>query len=418
MDKIYLNLEKINFSKRANSLLYTIGMMVFSFSSVLLLLVVTRVLGKSEAGIFSIGWAICQQMLTIGLFGTRNVQVSDIDDTYRFSDFFSLKVISILMMLIGSLIYSFLLHLTIFEIKVSFLLSVLMSSEAFADVFAGYFQKNNKIGIVGLSYIIRVLMYDLLFIISLFVFHSVTLSISIAICISYLWLLVFDFTLIRRTENIFCFDLGGLKRVIRSSIAICVSTFLTNYIVNIPKNSIALYLDNTMQTYYNILAMPSFIISLFASVIIVPMYTDIAFLAYKDIKKFVKKIIKIQGLLAILTATFFVLGEFIGIPIINFLYGVNVDLYRLEFGILIVSGGFSSLATFYVYLITVFSKSKVLFWVYGLVSILSTICGNYFVQKFNLFGATLIYFGSIFSISLLLLIFMVSIIRKSNQGRK
>ena len=59
------------------------------------------------------------------------------------------------------------------------------------------------------------------------------------------------------------------------------------------------------------------------------MYTDIAFLAYKDIKKFVKKIIKIQGLLAILTATFFVLGEFIGIPIINFLYGVNVDLYRL-----------------------------------------------------------------------------------------
>ena len=99
MDKIYLSLEKINFSKRANSLLYTVGMMVFSFSSVLLLLVVTRVLGKSEAGIFSIGWAICQQMLTIGLFGTRNVQVSDIDDTFLFSDFFSMKIISILMML-------------------------------------------------------------------------------------------------------------------------------------------------------------------------------------------------------------------------------------------------------------------------------------------------------------------------------
>ena len=413
MDKIYLNLEKINFSKRANSLLYTIGMMVFSFSSVLLLLVVTRVLGKSEAGIFSIGWAICQQMLTIGLFGTRNVQVSDIDDTFLFSDFFSMKIISILMMLIGSLIYSFLLHLSVLEIKVSFLLSVLMSSEAFADVFAGYFQKNDKIGIVGLSYIIRVLMYDLLFVISLFVFRSVTLSISIAICISYLWLLVFDFTLIRRTENVFCFDLARLKKVISSSLAICVSAFLTNYIVNIPKNSIALYLDNTMQTYYNILAMPSFIISLFASVIIVPMYTDIAFLAYNDMKKFVKKIIKIQGLLIILTATFLVLGELIGVPIINFLYGVNINLYRLEFAILIVSGGFSSLATFYVYIITVFSKSKFLFWVYGLVSILSTLFGNYLVQNFELFGATLIYFFSTLLISLLLFFTIISIIKKN-----
>lgn len=412
MDKIYFNIENTKFSKKSNSLLYTVGMMVFSFSSVLLLLVVTRILGKSEAGIFSIGWAICQQMLTIGLFGTRNVQVSDIDNNYRFSDFFSLKIISILMMLMGSIIYSFLLHLSEVEIQVSFLLSVLMSSEAFADVFAGYFQKNDKIGIVGLSYIIRVLMYDLLFIISLFVFRSVTISISIAICVSYLWLLVFDFTLIRRTENMFCFDLGGLKRVIRSSIAICVSAFLTNYIVNIPKNSIALYLNNTMQTYYNILAMPSFIISLFASVIIVPMYTDIAFLAYNDMKKFVKKIIKIQGLLIILTATFLVLGELIGVPIINFLYGVDINLYRLEFGILIVSGGFSSLATFYVYIITVFSKSKFLFWVYGLVSILSTLFGNYLVQNFELFGATLNYFISTLLISFSLLFIILSIVRR------
>lgn len=412
MDKIYFNIENTKFSKKSNSLLYTVGMMVFSFSSVLLLLVVTRILGKSEAGIFSIGWAICQQMLTIGLFGTRNVQVSDIDDNYRFSDFFSLKIISILMMLMGSIIYSFLLHLSEVEIQVSFLLSVLMSSEAFADVFAGYFQKNDKIGIVGLSYIIRVLMYDLLFIISLFVFRSVTISISIAICVSYLWLLVFDFTLIRRTENMFCFDLGGLKRIIRSSIAICVSAFLTNYIVNIPKNSIALYLNNTMQTYYNILAMPSFIISLFASVIIVPMYTDIAFLAYNDMKKFVKKIIKIQGLLIILTATFLVLGELIGVPIINFLYGVDINLYRLEFGILIVSGGFSSLATFYVYIITVFSKSKLLFLVYGLVSILSTLFGNYLVQNLELFGATLNYFISTLLISFSLLFIILSIVRR------
>ena len=49
-------------------------------------------------------------------------------------------------------------------------------------------------------------------------------------------------------------------------------------------------------------------------------------------------------------------------PLLIFCMGVDINLYRLEFGILIVSGGFSSLATFYVYIITVFSNLNFYFW--------------------------------------------------------
>ena len=94
------------------------------------------------------------------------------------------------------------------------------------------------------------------------------------------------------------------------------------------------------------------------------------------------------------------------------MYGVDINLYRLEFGILIVSGGFSSLATFYVYIITVFSKSKLLFLVYGLVSILSTLFGNYLVQNLELFGATLNYFISTLLISFSLLFIILRIVRR------
>ena len=63
-----------------NSLCYTMGTLCSSATSVLLMLMVTRILGIIDAGIFSISYSIAQLMLTIGWFSTRSFQVSDIKE--------------------------------------------------------------------------------------------------------------------------------------------------------------------------------------------------------------------------------------------------------------------------------------------------------------------------------------------------
>ena len=60
-------------------------------------------------------------MLTIGWFGTRQFQVSDVEEEYSFSDYFAMKIITSIIALIGGVIYAISLHLNLHKFIISFL---------------------------------------------------------------------------------------------------------------------------------------------------------------------------------------------------------------------------------------------------------------------------------------------------------
>ena len=203
MYSFFRSFLKKKYSTSENSLFYGLGMFMFSASSIVLLISVTRILGAFLSGVFSIGWAVCQQMLTVGQFGSRNVQVSDLDENFKFTDFLLSKLITIPLMLMLSLMYSNFIKLNHQETIIALVLTLLMSSEVIADVFAGFFQKNEKLAFTGLSYFFRVLTYDILFVLILIVFKNITLSIVIASISSYLWLILIDFKIIIEYFNLY-----------------------------------------------------------------------------------------------------------------------------------------------------------------------------------------------------------------------
>ena len=388
-------------------------MIIFSLSSLFLLLFINRISGSFVAGIFSIGWAVGQQMITIGLFGTRNIQVSDINNNYKFGSFFLFRIFSVILMILSCYIYIYILGLSKEQKIISILLTILMSGESFADVFAGYFQRTNRLAISGISYALRILFYDIICISVLFITHSLVSSIITSVIFSYLWLIMIDLNLILSEENkIFVCDINSLKKLFFVSFSIFLSSFLMNYIVNIPKNAISFFLSNEDQAYYNVLSTPSFVISLFAAVFLVPLYTNIAILLQENRKQFKVTVVKITALLGIFTIIICLVGESIGISLMNILFAVNLADYRVEFALLLFSGGFSSLATFYIYILTILSSSKVLYWVYGVISIIATMLGNYFVKHYHLFGATLIYFIATLAIALSLLVSIIISLKK------
>lgn len=402
MKNFYQRLISQSYTAKKNSMLYSLGMMFFSGSSILLLVIVTRLLGKSQAGIFSIGWAICQQMLTVGLYGTRNIQVSDIERKYSFSDFFILKFLTNLLMIIGCLLYGQLLHLDNESLQVAVLLTILMSAESFADIFAGEFQRRNQLAISGGSYIFRILSYDVTFLVMLIITQSLRMAIISAIGVSFLLLFILDYQIIIRVKTMQTISFNRLKSLLVVCLPICFSAFLTNYIVNIPKNAIALTMTNANQAIYNILAMPSFVISLFASVFLVPMYTKIAQLHQDDLTIFKKLILKIvMGIIAI-TIIFIILGITIGLPIMRIVFGVQLAAYKQSFALLLLAGGFSSLATFFVYILTIFQKQQLLFLVYGIVAVVATYFGKQIVTSLGILGASSLYLIAIGSIAIIL----------------
>ena len=112
MSKVHNILLNKKVSLKENTLWYTLGTLCSSWSNVLLMIYVTRVLGVDQAGVFSIAYSIAQLMLTIGWFSTRQFQVSDIDEEYSFSDYLAFKLFLSIVVIVAAFVYSGYLNLS------------------------------------------------------------------------------------------------------------------------------------------------------------------------------------------------------------------------------------------------------------------------------------------------------------------
>ena len=390
-----------------NTLWYPLGMMMFSASSIILLIFITRFFGSVDSGIFAISWAVCQQMYSLGLFGTRNYQIADVENKFSFSQYYSSKFFSAILMLIGCIIYGLVLKLSWPKLLMSFLLTFLMIGEVFADVFAGHLQKMDRNAQIGKSYFFRILLYDVLFIFICFLFNNIYLAILFSTLISFSWIWIVDYYYIVKEENSKNKEKVHLtinfKNVLIECIPILLSAFLTNFIINIPKNAIELYSTNQLQAVYNILFTPTSIIALVSSIIFMPMYTKISQDWYKKrYKDFLKKITNVVIFICLFTIVVLIIAYFLGIPVLSFVYNVEIAKYKFQFLLLVLSGGIVSISWLLVYLLTVFNRQILLAYIYGFVSVVSNLLSNYLVKLSAIEGASISYFLSSLFINILL----------------
>ena len=390
-----------------NTLWYPLGMMMFSASSIILLIFITRFFGSVDSGIFAISWAVCQQMYSLGLFGTRNYQIADVENKFSFSQYYSSKFFSAILMLIGCIIYGLVLKLSWPKLLMSFLLTFLMIGEVFADVFAGHLQKMDRNAQIGKSYFFRILLYDVLFIFICFLFNNIYLAILFSTLISFSWIWIVDYYYIVKDENSKNKEKVHLtinfKNVLIECIPILLSSFLTNFIINIPKNAIELYSTNQLQAVYNILFTPTSIIALVSSIIFMPMYTKISQDWYKKrYKDFLKKITNVIIFICLFTIVVLIIAYFLGIPVLSFVYNVELAKYKFQFLLLVLSGGIVSISWLLVYLLTVFNRQILLVYIYGFVSVVSNLLSNYLVKLSAIEGASISYFLSSLFINILL----------------
>lgn len=418
MNNIYKRLLDRQVSLKENTLWYTMGTMCSSATSFLLMIYVTRILGVDEAGVFSISYSVGQLMLSIGWFGTRQFQVSDINEEFKFSDYLSLKIITSIVMMIGCLIYSVFLHFNTYKLLITFLYCLFMICDVFADLFSARFQQVDKLFLSGISYIIRILGYNLVILVSLLCFKNLIVAIVLAMIYSALELTFFDLQLIKRISQIKMeFHLVKIIQLIKNCFPLFISSFLTTFIVNVPKNAIELNFDSSVQTYYNIIFMPSYIINLFCMFIFVPLYTSIANTWLNSTKnRFVKTIVKLFVFDIVLSVLVFIGCYLLGIPLLELVYGVDLHTVKSSFLILIVAGCFTSMNSILSYIFTVIRRQKFMIYIYLIAIILPQLLVNWLTSKYGIFGASLDYLIGIALITVMFIIGLVLILKKEMGG--
>lgn len=418
MKNMYQKILNQDESYSRDTICYSLGTLCNAAASMVVLLIVTRIMGQDISGIFSLGWSAAQLMLTIGWFSTRQYQVSDINEKIGFYEYCIAKFISAIVMIGVGFVYVRLFNYDDMSAKITILLCILLTTEVFADLFGGFFQQNGKLYIGGISYTVRNLTYLTIFTITLMRWRNLEWSIVCAFFVVVIWFLIFDFQLVRRIprQNKSC-RIQNVCKIYIDCFPLFIGSFVTSFIMNIPKNAINKYMDYASQANYNILFMPTSVINMFNMFICVPYYVRLAE-QWNGNKRdeFLKTLYKLATLLLGITVVTLLGAAVLGIPVLSWLYNVDLSDDKLAFLILILGGGFYGFISLMTYVITVFRRQQIILYVYVVCAAIAQLGVSVMVKKFGMMGAALTYTMTLGVVCLVMMAYIRYYLSKYNYG--
>ncbi len=397
-----------------------LGSSCYSISSVFFLIAVTRICGVKIGGFFSLSYATAQLFLALGRYGMRTYQATDLRFEYSFSEYLLSRAFTIFAMLLGGVIYSYICFGNQFALS-SVWVVALKALDAVEDIYHGRMQQLYHITEMGKSQFTRNLYTTLCFTISLILSRNLLFTLIITVLSSlFLCIGLNQFMLSRipsDSDKNHRFSMGAIKRLLFSCTGLFVGTFLSLFIFNIPKYAMADVLEMEYQTYYSILFMPTFVITLLCEFIFKPIVTTMAddWFAEKR-KKFSKTVSICFLLLFVFTVGVILAGHFLGRWLLELIYGVDLTPYKLHFILLLLGGGINAgvYLTYNILIAIRYDKSIKL--VYTFVALLCLALVKSMILQWGMLGASLNY---LLSSILLLTIFLVIFLRiQYKQSKK
>lgn len=385
-------------------------------ASVILLMFVTRACGTSEAGVFSIGFSTAQMLLPIGQFGMRNFQASDVIGKYDQHDYIASRIITNIIMMAIAVGFVFVKGYYFDKALILIVLCLLKVTDAFDDVFGGYYQLNNRLDISGKMQIIRISAYCIGFTAVLIITKNILLSCIAAFIISTV-VLIF---IVANVKSLFpvvtpSFNRKKLKKLILDCLPLCVGAFLVLYMGNAPKYAIDSYMTSEYQAIYNYLFMPCYVITLFVSFVLQPLLVKMSKTwVKKNYRSFKKICTLIIGATVLLSLVVVIFGHFLGCRLLGWLYGVDLMEYQFPLTVLLFGGVGYALATIVQTILTVMRHQFVIVFGFIASSITVSILAPMFVKQSGIIGAAWAYLIAAMVLFVILLIcFFVSYIKET-----
>lgn len=320
-----------------------------SFQTMLLLLVLTRFGTASDSSYFVMGYSVANLLYTLGKFGVRQYQVTDVSEKYRFSDYLSLRLLSMLFMSIGvvlALSYGrFLNHYTVNKVVIILLICVYKGIEAFEDVYHGRFQQKGRLDIAAKILATRLIVFVFGVAVLFLLTRNLILTILINTAVTSLLCKYLNSraltiipaaseSLLTRTDRSLFFD----------CLPLCISQMLNIYIVNSPKYIIDGLVTDELQTSFNIIVMPVFVVALLGNFIFQPSMKKMGELwEQKDDRGFTQLIMKLSLYTVFVDAVVVAGGALLGIPVLELVYGVPLRSFRGVLIIFLIGGGVNAI---------------------------------------------------------------------------
>lgn len=374
-----------------------VSALVYAGQSAIALMIITRTNGLDGAGVFSIAYAIASLLYFIGEYGARKYQVSDVNEELPFVAYHTHRVITCVIMLIASIIYSaygwLVLDYSFNKLYIIMMICILKAIEAYQEVYSARFQQVGRLDVGSKTNLFRTVVSMAVSMMVLVITHNMVLSITIwtvVALISFIGSSVLCAPDFCRIE--FKFNWEQFKKISIDCLPLFLGCFLLLYVGNAPKYAIDACMSDADQACYNFIFMPVFAVGLFANFVFNPILVELAKKwDVDDIKTFTKMVMRQILVIIGITTLAILVALTIGCPILGFLYNADLSVYKTELVILMIGGGMLALVNFFNVVITVARHQKFLMIGYAVSSICAAIFANQVVSSWGLTGATVLY---------------------------
>lgn len=407
-------------SQRSSVLWNAVGGMMNAGQAAIILIFISYRLGIKTAGIVTIAYAVANLFLSIGKYGIRNYQVTDVKGDFTFSDYFYSRCITTTIAL--ALFLAYLGYVLTFggysseKACILFEVTFLKLIDACEDVYIGRYQQVGRFDVGAKIMAVRMILSSAAISLSVLAGLGIYLSLLGGILVS----LILDFYFIRHTFSIAKARIlpGNSKKVrqlLKICMPLCIGTTLSIYIGNIPKYMIDAYMSEETQAIFGYIMMPVFVIMLLNQFIYQPMIKELGDLwDSRNFTGFKRSVTKQCRIVAGLTFIVIVGGLLLGLPVLGMMYNVNLSAYKSEFFVLLLGGSFYALAYYLNVPITTIRKQNYIAYGYALATVLSVIFGRQLVVAKGMMGAALLYLSiNVFLVIAYTLVLIVSVSKQN-----
>ena len=371
----------------------SIGSFLQSAISPILLIVITRLNGVGDSGLFSFAMSLSVVFWAISLWGGRTYQVSDVKKEFSSGDYIVVRFISSLIVAVFSISFCILSGYDLIKTELIMVLVSFKILESIADSMYGVLQIHNKLYIVGISLTIKSVFGFIIFaIVDILTKNIVYGALSIFI-VNIAVVIFYDIPWMKHVESVGLTKKNIMQavKIMKKTAEVFVVVFLTMFSLNIPRYFLDKYHYNQIG-YFGIMAMPITLLTLFISFVLQPNVVNLSeLLKKKKIKEFTKIVSKIDFITFTLGILFVISSYLIGVWILNTVFGIDINNFRIDLTIMVIGAVANAFVSIYVNLLIILRRFKGQFYTLLVTNILAAVLSVYLIDRLAMLGSVLVF---------------------------
>ncbi len=371
----------------------SIGSFLQSAISPILLIVITRLNGVGDSGLFSFAMSLSVVFWAISLWGGRTYQVSDVKKEFFSGDYIVVRFISSLIVAVFSISFCILSGYDLIKTELIMVLVSFKILESIADSMYGVLQIHNRLYIVGISLTMKSVFGFMLFtLVDILTKNIIYGALSIFI-VNIAVVIFYDIPWMKHVESVGLTKKNIMQagKIMKKTAEVFVVVFLTMFSLNIPRYFLDKYHYDQIG-YFGIMAMPITLLTLFISFVLQPNVVNLSeLLKKKKVKEFTKIVSKIDFITFTLGILFVVSSYLIGVWVLNTVFGIDINNFRIDLTIMVIGAVANAFVSIYVNLLIILRRFKGQFYTLLVTNILAVILSIYLIDRLAMLGSVLVF---------------------------